>query len=979
MNYYRENEYKIVIKKGYREGMRSDAVIYVNKNLEKFLEKEAINQIINVTTLPSIVGSAIAMPDIHKGYGFPIGGVAAFDVDGGVISPGGVGYDINCLASSTKIFLPFGTYKNIEDFVEKKLPKTIFLNSDGKIKETDVVAWMKREENNFIFEIKTKFGFSLRVTYDHPIFDGKKMIEVANLKEGDKIVINPFTGVEYEEVSNEVLVDEETVIQKLKELKISSKGNRYSQIIKWLYKKNLLPLRKNSYQIPYLIKIMGIIFGDGAMNFNGKRRKGTITIYGKKEDLLDIQFDLLKIGVNSKIYLRKRYHKITTNYNKTYSFFTDEYVLKISSTAFSLLLNILGVPVGNKTSVDFKVPLWILSSPLWYKRLFIASFFGAELSKPKTLNNCNFYPPTLNINKNKKIIENGYKFLADIKKILLEFGINTTDIVEVKGLSGKKTIGLRFQVKSNTENLINFFAKVGFEYNREAKKFSNTAVAYLKYKEKIVSIRKSTREILRSLYKNRTPVSTLLANYLNPKDFIDESFILHSIYSTKRDNPRISSNFPSYKEFLSKYLFNEEGLIIDEIENIERKPYKGYVYDITIKEKEHNFIADNFVVSNCGVRLCSTALKKEDIKGREKELVRILYDNVPLGVGSEGNIYLSDSEYREVLLKGARWAVEKEYGSEDDLENIESNGCIKTNADSVTKKAIERGRSQLGTLGSGNHFLEVSFVDEIFDYEIAEKLGFFKGQIFVMIHTGSRGFGHQICSDYVNIILKASQKYGIKLYDRELAAAPFKSDEGQRYFYAMNAAANYAFANRQILKSIVEKTFLKFFRISKEMLSMSTVYDVAHNIAKIEKHIVDGKEKTLIVHRKGATRAFSKNCNELPLKYRDFGQPVIIPGDMGRFSYLLLGSDGSKETFGSSCHGAGRVLSRTKAIENTKGRDIRKELEESGIYLLAGSRDTIYEEVSDAYKDVSEVVEVVCGAGISKKLIRFKPICVIKG
>jgi tRNA-splicing ligase RtcB len=248
-----------------------------------------------------------------------------------------------------------------------------------------------------------------------------------------------------------------------------------------------------------------------------------------------------------------------------------------------------------------------------------------------------------------------------------------------------------------------------------------------------------------------------------------------------------------------------------------------------------------------------------------------------------------------------------------------------------------------------------------------------------MIHTGSRGFGHQICSDYVNIILKASQKYGIKLYDRELAAAPFKSDEGQRYFYAMNAAANYAFANRQILKSIVEKTFLKFFRISKEMLSMSTVYDVAHNIAKIEKHIVDGKEKTLIVHRKGATRAFSKNCNELPLKYRDFGQPVIIPGDMGRFSYLLLGSDGSKETFGSSCHGAGRVLSRTKAIENTKGRDIRKELEESGIYLLAGSRDTIYEEVSDAYKDVSEVVEVVCGAGISKKLLRFKPICVIKG
>lgn len=382
---------------------------------------------------------------------------------------------------------------------------------------------------------------------------------------------------------------------------------------------------------------------------------------------------------------------------------------------------------------------------------------------------------------------------------------------------------------------------------------------------------------------------------------------------------------------------------------------------------------------NCGVRLCSTSLKKDELKGKERDLVRTLYSNVPLGVSSEGNIVLSDSDYRGVLSKGVKWAVEKGYGNNDDIENIESGGCIKTEINTITKRAIERGKNQLGTLGSGNHFLEINYVDEIYDEKISEELGFFKGQVFVMIHTGSRGFGHQICSDYVNIILKASEKYGIKLYDRELAAAPFKSDEGQRYFYAMNSCANYAFVNRQIFKSIVERTLLKFFKISPEMLSISTVYDVAHNIAKIEKHTVRGTERKLIVHRKGATRAFSKGSLEIPLKYREFGQPVIIPGDMGSCSYLLIGSEGSEETFGSSCHGAGRVLSRTKAIENARGRNIIKELEENGIYILAISKETIYEEIPDAYKDVSDVVDVVSQANISKKLIRFKPLCVIKG
>ncbi|MEW6012490.1 MAG: RtcB family protein [Elusimicrobiota bacterium] len=383
---------------------------------------------------------------------------------------------------------------------------------------------------------------------------------------------------------------------------------------------------------------------------------------------------------------------------------------------------------------------------------------------------------------------------------------------------------------------------------------------------------------------------------------------------------------------------------------------------------------------NCGVRLISTSLKKEEVDKRKKELVLSLYSEVPLGVGSKGSIKLTDSDYSVLLKKGALWAVEKGYGNEEDLENIESKGFLDLEDLVVGRKAMERGRKQMGSLGSGNHFLEVQYIDEIFDEKAADELGFFKGQIFVMIHTGSRGFGHQICSDYVNIMIGAARKYGIRLYDKELSCAPFKSEEGQNYFNSMKAAANFAWANRQILKYISEKVFLKVFGISPKMLSFKTVYDVAHNIAKIEKHDINGEKKEVLVHRKGATRAFGPLDCEVSEKYRKFGQPVIIPGDMGRESYLLLGQNLSmNKSFGSSCHGAGRVMSRSMAIENAKGKDIKKELYDKGILLMAGSKDTIAEEMSDAYKDVSDVVKVIERVGISKRLLRLKPICVIKG
>jgi tRNA-splicing ligase RtcB len=334
-----------------------------------------------------------------------------------------------------------------------------------------------------------------------------------------------------------------------------------------------------------------------------------------------------------------------------------------------------------------------------------------------------------------------------------------------------------------------------------------------------------------------------------------------------------------------------------------------------------------------------------------------------------------------LLLKGARWAVENGLGDASDLERIESGGCMDgADPSLISSRAYERGRAQQGTLGSGNHFLEVQYVDEIYDEKIANAIGLFKDQITVMIHTGSRGFGHQVCTDFLEVMGRAVQKYGIILPDRELACAPFNSPEAKDYFAAMKSAANYAWANRQCLMHWTREVFMSVFNMTPSELGLTLIYDVAHNIAKIEEHIVNGQKKKLIVHRKGSTRAFPPGHPELPAVYRNLGQPVLIPGDMGRASFVLIGTEGAmKETFGSTCHGAGRVMSRHQAIRQAKGRAIWREMEDRGIIVRAAGRETLAEEMSEAYKDISNVVDVVHNAGISKKVAKLKPIGVIKG
>jgi len=385
---------------------------------------------------------------------------------------------------------------------------------------------------------------------------------------------------------------------------------------------------------------------------------------------------------------------------------------------------------------------------------------------------------------------------------------------------------------------------------------------------------------------------------------------------------------------------------------------------------------------NCGTRLLRTNLTEEEVRPRIEKLVDALYHSVPSGVGSEGKLRLDRREIDKVLIKGAKWAVDRGYGEARDLEVTEENGSMEgADPEQVSAKAKQRGAPQLGTLGAGNHFLEVQVVGEVYDPAAASVMGIEKvGQVLLLIHTGSRGFGHQVCDDYVRAMGTAVSKYGISLPDRQLACAPVRSPEGQAYFAAMACAANYAWANRQCIAHWVRESFIKVFGMSRQELGLEMVYDVAHNIAKMEEYEVDGKRSTLCVHRKGATRAFPAGHRDVPHMYREIGQPVLIPGDMGRYSYVLVGTEQAiVETFGSTCHGAGRVQSRSAAKRSLRGVDVARELAQKGITVKTGSMSSLAEEASEAYKDVADVVNVTHQAGISRKVAKTRPIGVVKG
>ncbi len=924
------DDYRWRIPKSYKPGMRVPGIIYADEKLLKDIRHDkALEQVANVAFLPGIVNASLAMPDLHWGYGFSIGGVAATDIEqGGVISPGGVGFDINCLDGNTFICNELGYRIRIKDY-EKNLNKDKLICMDfnkEKSDSTTILKFLKQRPRTVVLNILTETDRGISATSDHPFYTKDGMRKASELQIGEEVAIYPFEGVIYEEPNSEVIVDKRDIKRLLSKLGKGSSGRAREQIIGHLEKRNLLPLRYNSIQLPYLLKIMGYCFGDGLIYFTGKRKRGTVCFYGKEEDLKNIKEDLIRIGFNSGIYSRHRHHRIRTFYG-VYEFDRRETWLKCSSSALAALLAALGTPVGNKCYQQYELPKWLFKIRLWQKRLFLASLFGAELSSPATMtgHGYNFYCPTLSMNKIQDSLDSGYKFLEGLSKLLSEFGISFHKITQRKEFVNKQGIisyRLRLMMTSETENLINLYSKISFEYNEKRKFLANCAVGYLRLKRQIIREKEGVAVLAPKLYNSGKWDREELCNYLDSLTNINERFIERSLYEPRKAKPRMWGDNPTFEEYIKQATkgLGCSGMVWERIRSISDLEFYGYVYDFTVEHAHHNFIANNFVVSNCGVRMLKTNFQYEEIKNKIKDLVYTLFSDVPSGLGSKGDIRVSAKEEREILVKGAEWAVEKGYGTKEDLECTEEYGAIQgADPAAVSDRAYERGKAQSGTLGSGNHFLEIQAIDQLYDRDLCDEFGLTLGQITIMIHSGSRGLGYQVCDDYTKSMIRCLEKYSINVPDRQLACAPVNSPEGKSYLGAMKCAANYAWANRQCLMYLTRKVFEKVFSASWQKMGMYLIYDVAHNIAKIEKYIIDGKEKTLCVHRKGATRAFGPGHPALPERYKKTGQPVIIPGDMGRNSYLLVGTKkAEEETFGSTCFTGDMRILTDKGIVTLK-------------------------------------------------------------
>ncbi|MDP3728030.1 MAG: RtcB family protein [bacterium] len=973
------NSYSYLIEK--QEGMNAPVKIFADEKLfKKMTEDNCICQGVHVSTLPGIKGESIMLSDAHQGYGFSIGGVAAFDAENGIISPSGIGFDINCLPADAKVSLQYGTWLPIQS-IEQTWNKVQLSFSDLETKslaQTNVLAFMKKPSSGVLFQIKTKTGHTIRATDDHPFLtqDGMKKAEEISLK--DKVLVYPFKGVQYEEPSNTILVSEDDLYPLFDRFGIKSEGKARNQILSQIRKLNILPLRYNSPQLPVLLKYLGYLFGDGNIYFS---KNGHMHCWGKKEDLLTILDDLKSIGIQgANIYQRERNHKITTKYGVK-EFSVVESALQKSGTGLFLILVALGCPYGKKTNQEYRVPQWIMDASLWQKRLFLASFFGAELSSPKCMNNgYNFFEHALGMNKLVSLKQNAIDFLQDIRRLLLDFDVTSSEPVHVEGYTyngiNGQTTGWRILIQTNSQNYLRFLETIGFEYHKEKQKKACLTAHFIRFKENILHIRARTRVKAKNMKNQLFPKQVIMQALIG--EYVNERFIERSMYEST-ENTRIAYVCSKFEEYCSKYAVGDSGLAWTEIEKIRLVPYDGMVYDVTMNDTNHNFIAENFVVSNCGVRVLTTNLTREEMKPKILPLLDILFKHIPPGVGRKSQFKLTDTDLNEVLQDGAKWAVKKGYGIQEDLEFCEEEGSmIGADYTKVSKEARARGIGQLGTLGSGNHFIEIQYVAKIQNKEVAKTFGIEKeGQVVVMIHCGSRGLGHQVCSDYLRKIEDTYPEIMASVPDKDLAYAPIQSQLAKDYYGAMCAAANFAWTNRHLIGHQVRRSFLEVFG---EKVELKTLYDVAHNIAKLEEHVIDGEKCKVYVHRKGATRAFGPGRKEIPLKYQKVGQPILLPGSMGTSSYVLVGTEGAMaESFGSTAHGAGRLMSRHSANKLWRGEQVKKDLEKKEIFIKAASWSGISEEAPGAYKDVDEVVAVSDAAGIGKIVCQLKPMGVVKG
>ncbi|MBI2579638.1 MAG: RtcB family protein [Candidatus Aenigmarchaeota archaeon] len=795
------------------------------------MDTQVYDQLTNVATLPGIISHAYCMPDGHSGYGFPIGGVAAMDLEEGVISPGGIGFDINCVSGDTKILTKYGYFKKIMDFEREASLDAIScmdIETFGKHKASAAI-FLKKKADKGVLKITTATGQEIILTEDHPLYNGTCFLNAGTLKTGDTLVIHPFDGVEYEEPSGDVILTEKDII--------SIVGER-SDIIDALKKRDLLPLRLNSRHTPLLAKLVGFLTGDGWIGkYHNKKKKQNVwssRVIGKMEDLEEVMGDVRSLGYKTSHISCKEYNSSVSEIGGIKREIKGiSRQLHIMNQSFAVLMKALGVPEGNKSRNPTLVPEWVKKSPLWIKRLYLAGLFGAELTIPyqRKGEQFGFTEPSFSQNKIESMEKDNKQFLSDIIRLLSEFGIKINKIYKQKGVVnsyGENTYKMSIRISANIDNLINLWSKVGYEYCKERKEKSMHAIAFLRKKKRLLEkIRTFTLEARKSS-ENGISRDGIMSKAI--KEGLNAATIYSQLVRGSTE-VRTPQNFQTFQEFVGIHGIPNSEFVKDIIESIEEIPFDEDVYDFVMDDENHNFIANGIVSHNCGMRLLRTNFTYEDVKPKLKELVDLLFQRVPAGVGSEGFVKLNAQKFREAIMGGAKWCVEQGYGWEKDLEMIEEDGCMKGADESkVSDRAVKRGLNQIGTLGSGNHYLEVQVVREenIIDREIAEKMGIFPGQIVVMFHCGSRGFGHQVATDYLQTFLNVMEsKYKIRILDKELACAPFSSKEGQDYFKAMQCGINMSFANRQVILHRIRECFSKVFSRPAESMEMEMIYDVA--------------------------------------------------------------------------------------------------------------------------------------------------------
>jgi tRNA-splicing ligase RtcB len=939
--------------------------------LEQIGDDKSLQQLQNATHLPGIADYAVCMPDGHQGYGFPVGGVGATDVETGCISPGSVGYDINCLSGESEVLLAFGRHRRIRDLWDDFAAQRAVVAASEAETCSDIRLFTERADGT-VHEVTTATGDTVEATADHPFATPDGMVELGDIDVGDTVFVHPFTGLPDEEPPEFVVLDEEDF------------ADQDPQLRQVLEDRGLLPLRSTDDAFNHLLKLVGYHTGDGS--FSGNQS----WFYGPRDDLEAIRDDIDAVGFTpSRVYERDRSHEIDGN-----RFERTEYSIRSTSNAFRALLTRLGAPEGRKVESSFTTPDYLDRLADWQRALYLSAFFGAEMSAPDTVAPKNFYAPSVSHNRVEREREAGEQFMRDLMRHLTELGVETNalEAVERTETTAGETVRFRFGVSSRAQNLVRFFTTVGYRYADTKQHRALLAAQYLKRKERVIDRRARIAAEARALADGGTGLADIKRQF----DEVNGRFIERSLYEQRDGRPRPPADFPTFDEFQSETTVHENMTVETEVTDVRELGNKT-VYDIGVTHDAHNFVANGFVVSNCGVRMLRTNLTYDDVQGRETELVDALFDAIPSGLGGGGVVETSVDVVEQVLARGVDWALEEGYAVESDLTHCEDEGR-RPDADpsAISQKAKDRGKNQLGSLGSGNHFLEVQRVTDIYREEVADAYGLAEEQIVVLIHCGSRGLGHQTCTDYLRRIEREHSDLLAELPDKELAAAPAGSALAEEYYGAMGACINFAWVNRQLIAHRTREVFADVFGTSWQSLGMELLYDVAHNIAKKEVHevAVDAQgrptaydegvtreERELYVHRKGATRAFPAGRPEVPPAYRDVGQPVIIPGSMGTGSYVLRGGERSLDrSFGSTAHGAGRVMSRTQAKKEFWGGDVQSDLREGHqVYVKAQSGATVAEEAPGVYKDVDEVVRVSDALGIGETVARTFPVCNIKG